>query len=99
MEFFQGNTFFKKIVPDGFDLKIGDVFRFAMMRNEFTEHFHDGEIKVESENQEIIIEIESEKTKTFPIGKALLEVELTTIDGIVKTNQYEIEVKAVGIRE
>ena len=60
------------------------------------------ETKIEKLPENVVkvdIEIPASKTSTFEIGTLLLEVEITYGDGIVKTQQYEVEVREDGIYE
>lgn len=99
MNLFRGDTFFKKIVSS-YKFRVGDTLNIAVMRNAYSrEYLHEQTINVQAETNEINFEILPSETDKFPIDDLLLEIELTTVDGIVKTNQYELEVKADGIYE
>lgn len=99
MELFRGDTFFKKIVSS-YKFKVGDTLNIAVMRNAYSrEYLHQQTKKIEAETNEINFEILPSETDKFPIDNLLLEIELITVDGIVKTNQYKLEVKADGIYE
>jgi hypothetical protein len=99
MDLFRGDTFMKKIVSS-YQFRKGDKFRVAIMYNAYSkEKLYGKEFEVVSENDDIILEIAPEETSKFPIGELLLELEMTTIDGIVKTDQFMLNVKADGINE
>ena len=99
MELFRGDTFLKQIVSS-YQFRVGDKFHIAIMKNAYSkDYLYEKTITVEIESNEFDLEIEPEATRELPTRKLLLEIELTTVDGIVATNQYEIEVKADGIYE
>lgn len=99
MKLFRGDTFLKKIVSN-YQFRVGDTLHIVVMRNAYSrEYLHQQTKKIEAETNEINFEILPSETDKFPIEDLLLEIELTTVDGIVKTNQYKLEVKADGIYE
>lgn len=99
MELFRGDSFIKKIVST-YKFRVGDTLNIAVMRNAYSrEYLHQQTKKIEAETNEINFEILPSETDKFPIEDLLLEIELTTVDGIVKTQQLKIEVKADGIYE
>ena len=99
MELFRGDSFIKKIVST-YEFKIGDKLHIAVMKNAYSrEYLHEHTITIQSNTNEINFEILPSETDKFPTEKLLLEVELTTTSGLVKTNQYELNVKADGIYE
>lgn len=99
MELFRGDSFIKKITSS-YQFRVGDTLHIAVMKNAYSrDYLHEQLIEIESNTNEINFEILPSETDNFPIEKLLLEIELTTIDGIVKTNQYDLEVKADGIYE
>lgn len=99
MELFRGDSFIKKITSS-YQFRFGDTLHIAVMKNAYSrDYLHEQLIEIESNTNEINFEILPSETDNFPIEKLLLEIELTTIDGIVKTNQYDLEVKADGICE
>ena len=99
MDLFRGDTFMKKIVSV-YQFRKGDKFRVAIMYNAYSkEKLYEEEFIVENEDDDIILEIAPEETAKFPIGELLLELEMTTVDGIVKTDQFMLNVKADGINE
>ena len=99
MELFRGDTFFKKIVSN-YKFRVGDTLHIVVMRNAYSrDYLHEQTINVQGETNEINFEILPSETDKFPIDDLLLEIELTTSSGIVKTNQYKLEVKADGIYE
>lgn len=99
MELFRGDSFIKKIVSN-YQFRIGDTLHIAVMRNAYSkEYLHEQLIEIQAETNEINFEILPSETDKFPVEELLLEIELTTVDGIVKTQQLKIEVKADGIYE
>ena len=99
MELFRGDSFYKQIAST-YQFRVGDELHIAVMENAYSkDYLYEEVIIVKEETNEIDFEIPTEKTSLFPIKRLLLEIELTTIDGIVQTNQYELNVKADGIRE
>lgn len=99
MEIFRGDSFIKKIVSN-YQFRVGDYLKIAVMKNAYSrEYLHEQTINIVEETNEIIFEILPCETDKFPIEDLLLEIELTTVDGIVKTNQYKLEVKADGVYE
>ena len=99
MELFRGDSFIKKITSS-YQFRVGDKLHIAVMKNAYSkDYLHEQTIEVESNTNEINFEILPSESDKFPIEKLLLEIELTTNDGIVKTNQYDLIVKADGIYE
>lgn len=99
MELFRGDSFIKKIVSN-YEFRTGDKIHIAVMKNAYSKKYlHEQTITIQNNTNEINFEILPSETDKFPIENLLLEIELTTIDGIVKTNQYELNVKADGIHE
>ena len=99
MELFRGDSFIKKIVSN-YEFRTGDKLHIAVLKNPYSKKYlHEHTIIIQNNTNEINFEILPSETDKFPIEKLLLEIELTTIDGIVKTNQYELNVKADGIHE
>jgi len=97
---FRGDTFFRKIVSEHYKFKIGDKLHIAILKSAYSkEYIHEEMIEIKKETNEVILEIFPEITSTLPIRNLMLEIELTTIDGMVKTNQYGLEVEADGIYE
>jgi hypothetical protein len=100
MELFRGDTFYKKITSNDYTFKVGDQLHIAVLENSYSNRYlHEQVIKIESETSDVVFEIPSKETSNFPVGILLLEIELTSISDIVKTNQYELTVKADGIYE
>ena len=100
MELFRGDSFIKKIISEDYEFRLGDKIHIAVLKNAYSrEYLHEQTIDVQSETNEINFEILPSETDKFPIEKLLLEIELTTTDGIVKTNQYDLQIKADGIYE
>ena len=99
MELFRGDSFIKKI-SSNYQFKSGDKIHIAVMKNAYSrEYLHEQTIEIQNNTNEINFEILPSETDKFPIEKLLLEIELTTSGGIVKTNQYDLQVKADGIYE
>ena len=99
MELFRGDSFIKKITST-YQFRSGDKLHIAVMKNAYSrDYLHEHTITIQNNTNEINFEILPSETDKFPIEKLLLEIELTTIDGIVKTNQYDLQVKADGIYE
>lgn len=100
MNIFRGDTFFKTIYSKEYKFRIGDKFHIAVMKNAYGNNYLHEQIKeINEETHEVDLEILPCETDKFPIGNLLLEIELTTVDGIVITNQYKLNVKADGIYE
>ena len=99
MELFRGDSFIKKIVSN-YEFRTGDKLHIAVLKNAYSKKYlHEQIITIQNNTNEINFEILPSETDKFPIEKLLLEIELTTTDGIVKTNQYELNVKVDGIYE
>lgn len=98
-ETFRGDTFFKKIVSS-YKFEVGDKLHVVVMRNAYSrDYLHEQTIEIQNDTNEINFEILPSETDKFPIDNLLLEIELTTSSGIVKTQQYQLKVKADGIYE
>lgn len=99
MEFFRGDSFIRKIVSN-YEFKNGDRIHIAVMTDPYSRNYLHEEIKeIENATKEITFEILPSETDKFPVGNLLLEIEATTSDGLVKTEQYILKVKADGIYE
>lgn len=99
MELFRGDSFIKKI-SSNYQFKSGDKIHIAVMKNAYSKYYlHEQTIEIQNNTNEINFEILPSETDKFPIEKLLLEIELTTSEGIVKTNQYDLQVKVDGIYE
>lgn len=100
MKEFRGNSFLKTIKPKNYTFQPGDVIKYAVMHNEYSkDYLYFNEITIENETESIDINIEPSETSKFPVGNLLFEIELTYGDGVVKTYQYDLEIKADGIYE
>lgn len=100
MVIYRGDTFLQKIKAENYTFEIGDKLHIAIMNNEYSKNYlYETIIEIKEKNDSVNLEISADDTSKFEIGDLLLEVELTTISGIVKTNQYELQVKADGIYE
>ena len=99
MEIFRGDTFLKKIVSN-YEFKIGDKLHIAILKSAYSkDYLYEKIIEIKEETNEVILEILPSDTSKLPNKELMLEVELTTIDGLVKTNQYQLNIKADGIYE
>ena len=68
------------------------------MKNPYSkEKVFEDTILIDSEKGSVDLIIPIEKTKEFPIGNLIFEIEVTC-SGIVKTYQEFLEVKADGIK-
>ena len=100
MQFLRGDTFFKTIYSEDYTFRPGDKLHIAIMKNAYNDKYLHEQVKeIQSDTNEFDLEILPCETDKFPIGDLLLEIELTTVDGIVKTNQYKLNVEADGIHE
>ena len=101
MEIFRGDTFYRELVPNqNYKFQKDDIIKVAVMVNTDSEnHLFDDTITVEEESEKVDILIPPEKTARFEIGDLILEIEVTYGGGIVKTQQYILEVKEDGIHE
>lgn len=101
MEIFRGDTFYRELVPNqNYKFQKDDIIKVAVMVNTDSEkHLFDDTITVEEESEKVDILIPPEKTANFEIGDLILEIEVTYGGGIVKTQQYILEVKEDGIHE
>lgn len=100
MELFRGDTFFKEIYSQEYEFRVGDTLKVAIMKNAYSKNYlHKQVITINANTYKVDLEILPSETDKLPIGKLLLEIELTTVDSIVATNQYELNVKADGIYE
>ena len=94
---FRGDTFLKQFTSD-YTFRVGDKLHIAVMNDAYDEtYLFETVIEFAEETNEFELEILPEYTKTFPIRRLLLEVELTMNDGFVRTNQYILNVKVDGI--
>lgn len=99
MELFRGDSFIKKITSN-YQFRVGDKLHIAVMKNAYSkDYLHEQLIGIQNQTNEINFEILPSETDKFPAEKLLLEIELTTVDGIVKTEQYDLIVKVDGIYE
>lgn len=97
-DIFRGDTFLKQFTSD-YTFRVGDTLHIAVMNNAYDNtYLFEKTIEFEEEASEFILEISPEKTKSFPIQRLLLEIELTMEDGFVRTNQYTLNVRVDGIR-
>ena len=96
---FRGDTFYKQITAPGYTFQKDDILRVAILSDTVSGNkLYENEIVVDEEKDAIIVEISKTKMAELPLGILVLEFELT-YSGIVKTEQFELEIKADGIRE
>lgn len=99
MELFRGDSFIKKITSN-YQFRTGDKLHIAVLKNAYSKNYlHEQTITIQNNTNEINFEILPSETDKFPIDDLLLEIELTTTDGIVATKQYDLIVKVDGIYE
>ena len=99
MELFRGDTFYKSVVAGDYVFQPDDILRVAILNNTVDNiKLYENEIKITEEQNNIFIEIPASKTKELKPGILVLELELT-YSGVVKTEQFELLVKADGIYE
>ena len=99
MELFRGDTFYKSVTAGDYIFQPDDILRIAVLNNTVDNiKLYENEIKVTEETTSILVEIPASKTKELKPGILVLELELT-YSGIVKTEQFELLVKADGIYE
>ena len=99
MELFRGDTFYKSVTAGDYIFQPDDILRIAVLNNTVDNiKLYENEIKVTEETTSILVEIPANKTKELKPGILVLELELT-YSGIVKTEQFELLVKADGIYE
>ena len=97
-ELFRGDTFLKQFDSD-YTFRVGDKLHTAVMNNAYDNaYLFEKTIEFTEETNSFVLEMSPERTKTFPIQRLLLEIELTMRDGFVRTNQYTLNVKVDGIR-
>ena len=97
---FRGDTFLKVLRPNDYKFQVNDKIHIAVMVNEYSkDYLFEEVIEIKQEQETIDIEIPASKTSTFEVGTLLLEIEITYGEGIVKTQQYELEVREDGIYE
>lgn len=97
MELFRGDTFYKSVTAGDYIFQPDDILRVAILNNTLDEtKLYENEIKVTEEQTSILVEIPASETKELKPGILVLELELT-YSGIVKTEQFELLVKADGI--
>lgn len=98
MERFRGDSFKKTLEIEGYIFQPDDVIKFAIMETPYSEEkIFEDTILIDSEKDSVDLIIPIEKTKEFPIGNLIFEIEVTC-SGIVKTYQENLEVKADGIK-
>lgn len=98
MEMFRGDTFLKEIFSEDYEFKPNDQMHVAVLKSAYSDKFlYEKKIIIDKETNKVELEIPPKETSQFPTEKIILEIELTTKDGFVKTNQYELDVKADGI--
>ena len=95
---FRGDSFKKILEIENYSFQPDDIVKFAIMKNPYSkEKVFEDTILIDSEKNSVDLIIPIEKTKEFPIGNLIFEIEVTC-SGIVKTYQEFLEVKADGIK-
>lgn len=98
MVIFRGDSFKKILEIENYIFQPDDIVKFAIMENPYSEEkIFEEKILIDSEKDSVDLIIPIEKTKEFPIGNLIFEIEVTC-SGIVKTYQEFLEVKADGIK-
>ena len=95
---YRGDTFYKKLSTSGYVFQPDDVIHVAIMQTSMGGILYEKENKITEESTSFIIDIPASETAKLTPGILVLEIELTYGKGLVKTQQYEIVVKADGIR-
>lgn len=99
MELFRGDTFYKSVTAGSYIFQPDDILRVAILNNTIDNiKLYENEVKITEEQTSVLLEIPASKTKELKPGILVLELELT-YSGIVKTEQFELLVKADGIYE
>ena len=98
MELYRGDSFIKTLKLNQ-DLKSNDIVKYAVLLSKTAEDYlYENEITISETTDEVELSIPITETEKFPIGTLLFEVEVT-YSGIVKTEQYRLEIKRDGIYE
>ena len=98
MEIFRGDTFYKKFSPNGYVMQNGDIIRLAILESTLAEEpIYKKEITITEQRENVILEIPKSDMEKLPTGMLVLEIELTYGGGLVRTQQYELDVKVDGI--
>lgn len=97
-ETFRGDTFSKKVSIEGYTLQPDDIIHVAILLSSMGGIIYDSVEKIITETDNYVISIPATETEKLIPGVLTLEIELTYGDGFVKTQQYELIVKADGIR-
>lgn len=98
MEKFRGDTFLRRIESSNYTFKEGDRLHIAILKNAYSEDYLFEEVLGFTNDTNFVdLEISAEEMAKLPIGKLLLEIELTTKEGFVQTHQYDLEVNKDGI--
>ena len=100
MKKFRGDSFLRRITSSNYTFKNDDILHIAILLNAYSEEYlFEKIIEVKEDTNYIDLEITAEEMSKLPIGKLLLEIELTTNDGFVQTHQYDLEIDKDGIYE
>lgn len=100
MRKFRGDTFLREIKAKNFNFKEGDKLHIAVLKNAYSKEYLYEEIKeIDTETESVNLEISAEDMAKLPVGKLLLEIELTTSDGFVQTHQYDLNIEKDAIYE
>lgn len=98
MEKFRGDTFLRRIKSSNYTFKEGDKLHVAILKNPYSEEYlYEDIIEFIADTSFVDLEISAEEMAKLPIGKLLLEIELTTEEGFVQTHQYDLKIDKDGI--
>ena len=97
----RGDTFLKAFKPTKeYTFQIGDKIHVAVLLDKCSKNYlYENVIIFDKETKDVDILIPPEATSKFELGNLLLEIEVTYGDGIVKTQQYTLNVEGDGIYE
>lgn len=96
-EIFQGNTFYKKLTIPGYTFNKDDVIHIAVLQTTLGGILWEDKHTFIESTDSYIIDIPANETEKLSPGVLILEIELTYGNGLVKTNQYELVIKAAGL--
>ena len=96
-EIYQGNTFYRKLTVPGYTFKKDDIIHIAILQTQMGGILWEDKFTFTEETDSYVINIPASEIEKLLPGILTLEIELTYGKGLVKTNQYELIVKAAGI--
>lgn len=100
MEIYRGDSFYKRVSVEDYIFKPEDVLRIAILLSTVSDYkLYEQTIEINEEKESVLVEIPASKMRDLTPGSLVLELELTYAGGLVKTEQYELIVKADGIHE